>query len=292
MIASSRHRAVLFMSAGALFLSLVPVFVKIIPPDSGVTTGQKLFARGLFSALLTGSILAAGNRRMLPGNRLVVCIRSVFGIAGMFAYFKAVEGLPVPEAVTINKLSPFFVLLFSRIFLGERFGRLHVLATATAFAGVVVILRPGVTPVGLPAILALLSAVFAGAAYTTLRELRKSDGPLVIVFWFSAAMALFFLPAALSGPVPGPDSLLPLLGIGISGATGQLLMTLAYRFAPGGEVAVYGYLTVVFAMVWQVLLFHSSPEPPLLIGSVMVMTGGWLIFYSAASERDTRIKRP
>ncbi|OPL18000.1 MAG: hypothetical protein AVO35_07515 [Candidatus Aegiribacteria sp. MLS_C] len=160
--------------------------------------------------------------------------------------------------------------------LGGRLERLQLLAIIAGFSGIVVI-RSGRVPLTVPAVLAVVSAVLSGAAYTTLRAFRRSDRSLIVVFWFSAAITLVFLPAVIAGGVlPGPLDLLFLFGIGIAGAAGQLFMTRAYRYAPGGEAAIYGYLSVVFSVVWQVVLFGSVPETVVLAGAGLVLLGGWL----------------
>jgi len=277
MIDTPRGKAALYMILGALFLSIVPVFVKLIPSESGIPTTQKLFMRGAVATIVLAAVLFARGISFKPGSPVLLGTRSLFGIAGMLTYFLAVEGMPLAEAVTINKLSPFFVLILSWLFLGEKLKNIQVFAVFLGFAGVAVILRPGSIPLTLPAGLAVCSALFAGSAYTTLRALRKTDKPLIIVFWFSAATTVFFLPSViLVGVMPDLKSLVFLLCIGISGAAGQLLMTKAYRCAPGGEVAIYGYLSVVFSMAWQILLFDSVPGAAVFIGAGLILLGGWI----------------
>jgi drug/metabolite transporter (DMT)-like permease len=274
---SGSFRAAVYMSLGALFLSFVAVFVKLIPPQSGIPTMQKLFMRGSVATIAVAAVMLARGVSFRPGSTGLLGARAIFGMTAMFTYFLAVEGIPLAEAVTINKLSPFFVLIMSLVFLGERLSRLQLLAIALGFTGVVVILQPGRVPITLPALMALISAVFSGAAYTTLRALRRTDGPLVVVFWFSAAISLVFLPPTLlDGVMPGFRDFAYLLGIGICGAAGQLFMTQAYRCAPGGEVAVYGYLSVVFSMAWQVFFFDSIPTAAVFAGGALVLFGGWL----------------
>ena len=98
------------MILGALFLSIVPLFVKLIPPASGIPTTQKLFARGAVATIVLASVLRARSISFKPGNPVLLGARSLFGIAGMLTYFIAVENMPLAEAVTINKLSPFSCL--------------------------------------------------------------------------------------------------------------------------------------------------------------------------------------
>jgi drug/metabolite transporter (DMT)-like permease len=272
------------MSLGALFLSVVPVFVKLIPPESGIPTTQKLFMRGAVATLVLAAVLIMRGISFKPGSPVLLGARSLFGIAGMLAYFLAVEGLPLAEAVTINKLSPFFVLILSWIFLGEKLKRIQILAIILGFVGVIVILRPVSIPLTLPAGLAVISALFAGSAYTALRTLRKTDRPLLVVFWFSAAVTVVFLPSVIIGGVTSDfKPLVFLFCIGISGTAGQLFMTKAYRCAPGGEVAIYGYISVVFAMLWQILLFDSMPVAAVFIGAGLILLGGWINYRNNGS---------
>jgi len=281
----NRSRAAILMASAALLLSLVPVCVKSIPVDSGVTTSHKLFARAFVSMLVTLTALLFRRASLRPGNPLLLGARSLLGIGGMITYFTAVEMLPLAEAVTLNRLSPFFVLIFSRLFLGEKLGRVQLAAVSAGFAGVAVITRPGSVHFTLPAGLALVSAVFAGGAYTALRGLRKTDGPLVIVFWFSLLMSLAFLPGVLlEWQMPDGRSLLLLAMIGVFGASGQLLMTAAYRCAPGGQVAIYGYLSLLFSIGWQAAFFDSFPEAAVIAGAGLILLGGW-INYAGGDKR-------
>jgi drug/metabolite transporter (DMT)-like permease len=277
------------MALGALFLSIVPLFVKLIPPERGIPTTEKLFMRGLVATLVLTAVLLSKRISFRPGNPALLTARCVFGTVAMLTFFLAVERMPLSEAVTINKLSPFFVLLLSGLFLGEKLGKVQMLAVVVAFAGVAVITRPGSIAITLPSVLAILSALFSGSAYTTLRALRKTDRPLVIVFWFSASATVFFLPFVIfSGVMPDLRSLIFLFCIGISGAAGQLFMTSAYRYAPGGEVAIYGYLSVVFSMIMQTVFFDSIPDTAVLIGAGLILLGGWINYRAGHSSKLMR----
>ncbi len=270
-------KAALLMTAAAFFLSLVPLAVKLVPANSGIPTSEKLVARGMVAVIVTFILIRKRGESLVSGKPWLLFLRSSLGTIGMVLYFVALEKLPLADTVTINKLSPFFVLLFSWIFLGEKLKKIQIIAICTAFAGVALVANPIGMSVSGAILLALASAVFAGAAYTTLRALRKYDSPLRVVFWFSLFSVVAFLPKTISGGVmPTGNTILPLLGIGIAGVLGQILMTTAYRFAPGAKVAVYGYLSVVFSVIWQVSVFKEIPSMMVLGGAIMVMTGGWI----------------
>ena len=56
------------MTAAALFLSLVPLAVQMVPGESGVTTSEKLVARGLTAAVIT-LILLVRKRESLVSRK-------------------------------------------------------------------------------------------------------------------------------------------------------------------------------------------------------------------------------
>ena len=270
-------KAALFMTAAALFLSIVPLAVKLVPADSAVSTSGKLVARGLTASVVTLFLLLRKKESLISRKPWLLFLRSALGTLGMVCYFYALERLPLANTVTINKLSPFFVVLFSWLFLGEKLKKVQVVAIAAAFTGVALVAGPGTVSFSGAVVPALASAVFAGGAYTTLRALRKYDSPLRVVFWFSVMTVAIFLPPAVSrGEFPDGKALIPLLGIGLAGVLGQVLMTAAYRYAEGGKVAIYGYLSVVFSVVWQITVFKEIPSGTVLAGALLVMTGGYI----------------
>lgn len=284
MFLESRYKAIISMSFASLFLSLVPVFIKTL--HNAVPVDEKIFSRALIAAIVTSFLMIRKRESFRPGNIRLLLTRSTLGSAGMFLYFRAIENLQLSEAVTLNRLSPFFVLIFAAAFLREKLVRFQILAIFLAFMGVVVIVQPGRIPLTQGSIFAVFSAIFAGGAYTSLRALRKYDPPLRIVFWFSVFLAVLSLPSVLtSGVIPGTTDLLLLLAIGISGVLGQILMTFAYRYAPGGEVAIYGYLSVVFSIIWQMLIWNSIPSAFVTGGAVLVLAGGLLNYCAGRSQK-------
>jgi len=264
------------MTAAAFFLSLVPLAVKLVPADSGITLSEKLVARGSVAMIVTFFLLKRRGESFVSGKPWLLFLRSALGTLGMVLYFAALEKLPLADTVTANKLSPFFVLLFSRLFLKEKLKKAQVLAIIAAFSGVALVADPHGVSVSGAMLMALASAVFAGAAYTTLRALSRYDSPLLVVFWFSVFSVVAFLPGTIAnGVIPVKSAILPLLAIGSAGVMGQVLMTAAYRHAPGGKVAIYGYLSVVFAVAWQIAVFGEIPSIMMLCGALLVIAGGW-----------------
>ena len=280
----SKTKAALYMVLAALAFSLTAAAVKILPDD--IPAEQKLLSRSFVAILVTGLLISIRrDSTFRTKNPKLLAVRSVLGLSAMFCYFTAIVGLPLSEAVTLNHLSPFFVALFAALFLGERLVKFQVVAIITAFLGTLLVLRPGLISFTQYALLGLLSAVLAGGAYATLRALRKFDSPQTIVFWFSLVMFVVAFPMTISrGRLPSFEEFVILGALGVGGVVGQLSVTAAYRYAPGGEVAIYNYLGVAFSMLWQVGFFEDSLSVLPTIGAIVIVGGAYLNWRSKSGS--------
>lgn len=98
--------------------------------------------------------------------------------------------LPMPQL--LNKMSPFFTLIFSYIFLKEKFKPKQALAIAIAFAGSLFVIKPTISNVELlPSIAGFLGGVGAGAAYTCVRHMANKGETEHLLFSFSLCFQWF-----------------------------------------------------------------------------------------------------
>ncbi len=287
---SGSSRAVMLMLGAGLALASMAATVKLLAGD--IPVPQILFFRNISGGVIILAILRKQGVSPLGVNRKVLLMRGSFGTLGLFFYFTAIAQLELADAVILNKTSPFFVIIFSSLFLGEKMKRLQIPAILMAICGIVLISPPKLDYSFLPALAALLSAVFAGAAYTTLRHLRLSDKPLVIVFYLTMVSSLAMIPLLLGGfwVTPDPFQLLVLCSVGLFALVGQFLMTTAYRHAQAGEVSIYSYSNVVFAMVLGAVFWKEKPEFFSILGALTVVAGAYLNAHSGlkASRKAAR----
>src|SRR5690606_13109886 len=121
---------------------------------------------------------------------------------------------------------------------------------------------------------ALLGAVLAGLAYTTVRKLRETEHPLVVVFDFP----LISVPACIPimAPVavwPTPMEWLMLLGIGLLTQIAQIFLTRGLHKEPAGRATSVSYVQILFAALWGFLFFAEIPDPVSILGGVLVVSG-------------------
>jgi drug/metabolite transporter (DMT)-like permease len=234
--------------------------------------------------MATTGIGALATKR--PGTHF---LRGIYGTIGMVLNFGAVILLPLAEATTINFTVPIWAVLLSIVLLKEHVGIWRWSAVLLGFAGIVIIAQPGSGHFPLYGALVAMGGAFMIALISIqIADLNRTDMPLTIVFYFACvttpltAIALPFVMTAHDGA-----GWLLLLGIGLTGALGQLLLTAALRFGTVASVIVMDYSGLFWATLYGWLLFATLPPASTWLGAPLVIAAGLLIAW-----REHRLARP
>ena len=249
----------------------------------GFLTGAKK-SRSAFAVRkrVPGVRFFIGARR---GNLKYLLIRSAAGTLGILCNFYAVDHLVLSDASMLNKMSPFFAIIFSIFVLKERI-RLPQLAIVTgAFLGSLLILKPtGSSLISLPALIGLLGGMAAGLAYTYVRLLgeRGEKGAFVVAFFsgFSCLVTLPFL--IFDFHFMSGMQVAYLLLAGLAAAGGQFSITAAYFHAPAREISVYDYSQILFSALLGFLVFSQTPDLLSVIGYAVIILMAVLMFARTA----------
>ncbi len=251
-----------YIILSAFFFSLMNLFVRM---SGNLPSVQKSFFRNLVALLFALAILKREGA-WLSGDRQNVkylFYRSLAGTVGILCNFYAVDHLVLSDASMLNKMSPFFAIIFSFFILKEKVKVPQALFVAGAFAGSLLVIKPTAAIFESPASLAgLLGGLGAGVAYTYVRVLgqRGEKGPFV-VFVFSAFSCTVTLPYLLFCYHPmTPAQGLYLLLAGLCAAGGQFSITAAYFHAPAKEISVYDYSQILFSAVLGYVAFGQMPD--------------------------------
>lgn len=206
------------------------------------------------------------------------------GLAGVFGNFYALDKIELSDASMLNKMSPFFALIFSAIFIKEKVKPKQAVAIAAAFIGALFIIKPSFGNENLLAsAIGFFGGMCAGGAYTAVRKLGiMGENGSLIVFFFSA----------FSTAVTAPNLIFnyhhmefaqfaALLAAGICAAGGQFSITAAYTFAPSREISVYDYSQVVFAAIAGYFVFGDVPDILSFVGYFIICSMAvWMFIYN------------
>jgi len=278
---SQRNKGILCIFGAAFFFSCMSAAVR---GAGDIPLFEKAFFRNAVAALIAYIAIIKDGCGIYVGKnaRLDILLRAGFGTLGIFTNFYALSTLPLSDANMLNKLSPFWAILFSIFLLRERVRPKQLLMLAGALVGAVLIVRPTGSNISLiPGLSGLAGGAFAGLAYTFVRRLSKKNvNGKIIVLYFSVLSSLASLLAVIvyGFVMLDPMQLACLLLCGIFAAGGQFCITAAYSYAPAKEISIYDYSQVIFSAVLGFVLFSQVPDRLSILGYVIITAMGILNF--------------
>lgn len=259
---SNKSKGIIFILLAGLSFASMSACVRLA---GDVSTFEKAFFRNFVALLITAPMMIKGHvpRKLNRESRRFIWMRAIFGTVGLVCNYYAIGKINLADANMLNKMSPFFAVIFSSLLLGEKMSAKQMLIVLGAFAGSLLIIKPSPSNLLLgPAIVGAIGGMGAGAAYSCLRGATTHGAARTyVVFFFSAFSALAMLPLALLDfSMPSPEQVLWLLLCGVFGACGQFSITAAYSYAPAREISVYDYSQIIFSALLGLLLFDQLPD--------------------------------
>lgn len=269
-----KNIGILLILGAAVGFAFMNLFVNI---SGDLPTFQKAFFRNLIACLISSVAIIKSPQvlKTAKGNVSGILCRSFFGLVGVVLNFYAISELnSISDASLLNKLSPFFAMIFSIIILKEKAKKAEWFMVLLAFVGAVFVIKPSLSPEVVPAIAGAAGGMFAGLAYTFVRKVTTNvtDGS-VVVFAFSFISTLALLPITIIEfqPMSGLQ-LFYLIMAGVSAAVGQYCITFAYKFAPAKEISVFDYTQVIFAAVLGFFILGQTIDAYSIIGYIIIIT--------------------
>lgn len=277
---TQKNRGILCIILSAFSFALMGMFLKLAGDLPSI---EKSFFRNLVAAVIAFVMLLRSRESVQIQKRNLhwFILRSLFGTLGIFCNFYAVDHLVLSDASSLNKLSPFFVIVFSYFVLKEKITPAQCACVAAAFAGSLFIVKPsfaaGITPAS---IIGFCGGMCAGFAYTCVRKLglRGERGPVIVLF-FSVFSMLACIPFMIADfhPITGTQ-LVFLMLTGLAAAGGQFGITAAYTYAPGREISVYDYTQIMFSAILGFFFFGQVPDGWSFLGYLIIIAAGIVIF--------------
>lgn len=269
---SQRNQGIFYVLCSAFFFSLMNLFVRLA---GDVPVMQKCFFRNLVAFVIALVMVLKNHVKMdFKGNNLLyLFLRSSIGLLGVIGNFYALGKLNISDASMLNKLSPFFAIIFSTILLKEKANKVEWGAVVIAFIGAMFVAKPTFNMESIPALAGFLGGMCAGFAYTCVRKLTTNGVPgQQVVLFFSGFSCLVLSPVLIFNYSPmEPKQWLSLLMAGIAAAGGQFFITAAYSKAPAKEISVFDYTLVIFAAILGFFVLDQVPDVWSMIGYVIII---------------------
>jgi drug/metabolite transporter (DMT)-like permease len=254
---------------------------------------QVVWARYTFHTLLVGLLFGLRHHRdfLRPRHPWLQLLRGLCLLGVTFGMYLAIRTVPLGAATAIMFLAPILVTLLAGVLLHESIRPLHFAALGLGFAGVSVILRPGMAGFEPALLMPLGSAVLLAFYFILTRHLRGTDSEPTTLFHTtvagSAALSLA-TPLYWVSPTTGEWPLLVLMG-GL-GATGHLLLIRAFHLARASSLSPWLNMQILAASLYGALLFGDTLSLPFALGALLIVSGGILVWrtqetHQSAAER-------
>lgn len=296
MLQKFKQNPVLIGISFALFqticAALVGMFAKLSSDFHHPT--EVMFYRSFFCLLIVTAVLAASKKLHLlkTANIRNQTIRGVIGSMGMIATFWSFAILPLSEIQSILFAAPIFVAALSFPILKEKVGIYRTAATIVGFIGVLLIVQPGVISSFMGGMLGLVAAFFHAAIILILRWLGKTEEPIVTVFYFALISTIIMLPVmpfTMSMPSLHSLGLLSMVGISVFGL--QMSLTKAYVYADATVIAPITYISLLWMLIMDFLIWDFIPKPMTLIGAGIVISSSLVIIIREAKVAGIKKRR-
>jgi len=229
--------------------------------------------------VITAVLRAIGLRpRLRPRALPVQVTRSILLASTNLCFAAALTFIPLAENTAINFLSPIITVGLAAVWLHERVGWQRWLGLGVGLAGMLAMVRPGVTVANPGIALGLCSATIFAFYQILTRRLAGVDKPATTIvhtgLWaslvISAVVPFFWID-------PGWQGWAILLVIGTLGGFGHFLLVLAYDRAPASLLAPLGYFQLVLALGYGMFVFGEVPDAAMLAGGAVIIGGGLLV---------------
>jgi drug/metabolite transporter (DMT)-like permease len=222
-------------------------------------------------------------------------LRGLLLVITSFFAFGSLKYLPVAEFTAIGSLVPLVITLLAARMLGEQVSRLRWVLVLGAFAGALVIIRPGGENFIWPMLLPLGAVVSYSWFQLLTSRMVKTESPVTMHLytgWVGTLVTSFMLPFVWAQPTG--TQLGQLMLMGMLGTVGHFLLILAYSRSPASTLTPYLYAQIGFAMVGGWLVFKQMPDDWALVGIGMIavcgVAGAWLTSHESRALRELPVQ--
>ena len=209
-----------------------------------------------------------------PADRSVMFIRGVSGLLGFYAFYLAIDNIPLIDATLLRHSSPLFVPIIALVWLGVKTQAKTIAFIVLGFVGVYVTLRPDLSDINPYHLIGLSSALFLALSMVSTNYLKAYDSAIVLFYYF---LISFFgmLPFAIIQwqAITVMEAML-IIYVGASIYIAMYLYNKAFTLSSASVVAPMTYLSIVHAGLLDWLIWQYIPSWLSLVGMGMVVMCG------------------
>jgi drug/metabolite transporter (DMT)-like permease len=275
-----RLRGIGYMVAAVFVFSIMDSLMKRLSSHYGPLQVSSLRCISSWLFLLLPITWQRSWATLRPSNPPLHLFRAVLGIVMLGSFVFAVHRLSLAQTYSLFLAAPLLMTALSVPVHGEKVTGKRWLAIIVGLSGVLVILQPWSK--GSISMIAASAAAVATICYSlsalTVRTLGRDNSSMSMVFWYLLLVSIGSGVLAIGEwrPVPVSDWGW-LIGVGFTGALGQMWLTDAFRRAPPSVVGPFEYTAILWAFAIDWIFWSASPSLSLVFGACIVIASGIVV---------------
>jgi drug/metabolite transporter (DMT)-like permease len=247
----------------------------------GISTFDLMMWRSLIGMFVILAVMQArGKLSTIRVNRLPLHLgRNVAHFTGQNLWFFAVATIPLAQLFAFEFTGPIWIAVLAPLVLGEKMTRTRLQTAALGFVGILIVARPGLTPLNIGHASAALCAIAFAFNVMATKRLSRTETTGSILFMMTLTQSVFGAVCAyfwngLSLPDAGGVPLIVL--VAFAGLLGHLCITSALACAPATVVAPMEFLRLPLIAVVGMLFYGEQLEVAVFVGGGVVMAANLL----------------
>jgi drug/metabolite transporter (DMT)-like permease len=217
---------------------------------------------------------------LVPVHPWWIGLRTIAAVITGFSAFYAFSNLPLTQTYAILFATPLIITVMAIPILGERVRLLRWLAVIVGLIGVLVVLRPGSTELGLGHAAALLAAFTGAFASIVLRKIGGEERPVVVMLYPMVANFAVMGAALPFVYIPMPIEHLGIIAvISVFAWVGGRFIIAAYQTGEAAVVAPMHYSQILWASVYGYAFFGEVLDFYTGVGTAIIIASGLFIVF-------------
>lgn len=257
---------------------------------------ELVFFRNIFGVIAIAPVFMRSGLTILKTRRIGLHLsRAVIQSIGMMSFFVGLTLIPLTEVTALSFSAPLFATVLAIFVMGERVRIRRISALIIGFAGVLIVLQPGVGAVSTGALFIVVSSLIWAIAMTMIKSLSRTDSAVTSTLYAGLFMTpMTLVPALFVWTTPSLHQLMWLLLVGVAGTLGHVCFAQAFKLAEMSAVLPLDFLRLVWASLFGYFLFAETPGLYSWLGGLVIFgSASYIAFREAKLSREvSRANKP
>jgi len=279
---SENLRGILLMVASMATFTFADLFLKL--STQSLPTGQVMVIFGVGCCLGYWPILYRRGEQIWSRAFFEpsVVLHNIGEVIATIGVFVALALAPLSLVSMIMQTLPLMLTLFAFFFLRERIGIHRLAALILGFAGVLLIIRPGMGDFNIYTLVAIFGVFGMAMRDIGSRLTRKSISTVLLSFYSSVLVILTgfgMLHGTAGWQRPDPVTWLYLIAMIVLGAVALVLLTTATRIGELSVISPFRYSRIFFAAAVGMLILGETIDLMTAAGGGLIIIAGIYVWH-------------